>query len=598
MSSMDSSVDGTVPQRSSGSTASSSTQSEGVPSAVGDELYAYTMSIVDTKEIEAVWLSHSYPSPISLKLRDIQETVKANGCVDADTLNFAIRKLVRENHECFGSKHYVINTDFATHAISEYEEDEYSSLESCIDDEFVDHHNNAGLNQDLNRSPSHPNSEVLCIPVFHGGHWSLYAFSMKDRRVSILDPKQKCKCHEDIRPKICKALEFVKFKFNIFQNKSNNFSSWGHEVVKECSQTNNNRLCCRDDDSGFLVFEHMRLWGQLPPNPAGSIPTADSTEMRKQFLAYVLSFKDNEAYQLPSRASQLIQNLPGGPAPWTRCEMDSRLHKALTEDNKDEFTKLFPRIDDPPIIEAQEKLLRGATCDGDGMLHIAVRHGKLEVLNAMKGLFVPSAGANSRVLIKYHLRLSGSDHGTYRRDLLKGEDKARGELDQDKLSESISKSAGLTAVCAIFMLNISVATFYNVAKQNLSADAVALPPPPPPPLISRARGRAFRALIVSDALTFASSSLSAFCSIFAGFSTMDRPTRLVHLAIAGFSLRIACLAVVAVFVLAAYLAFAPIDPHIAAAAFIVTVATVIGVIAIICGIIAAIVFAIIHFVTD
>lgn len=173
---------------------------------------------------------------------------------------------------------------------------------------------------------------------------------------------------------------------------------------------------------------------------------------------------------------------------------------------------------------------------------------------------------NSRVLIKYHLRLSGSDHGTYRRDLLKGEDKARGELDQDKLSESISKSAGLTAVCAIFMLNISVATFYNVAKQNLSADAVALPPPPPPPLISRARGRAFRALIVSDALTFASSSLSAFCSIFAGFSTMDRPTRLVHLAIAGFSLRIACLAVVAVFVLAAYLAFAPIDPHIAAAA--------------------------------
>jgi hypothetical protein len=50
-----------------------------------------------------------------------------------------------------------------THAISEYEEDEYSSLESCIDDEFVDHHNNAGLNQDLNRSPSHPNSEVVCI---------------------------------------------------------------------------------------------------------------------------------------------------------------------------------------------------------------------------------------------------------------------------------------------------------------------------------------------------------------------------------------------------------------------------------------------------
>lgn len=65
----------------------------------------------------AVWLSHSYPSPISLKLRDIQETVKANGSMDADTLNFAIRKLVRENHECLGSKHYV-NTDFAVSSSS------------------------------------------------------------------------------------------------------------------------------------------------------------------------------------------------------------------------------------------------------------------------------------------------------------------------------------------------------------------------------------------------------------------------------------------------------------------------------------------------
>ena len=60
----------------------------------------------------AVWLSNSNPSPISLKLRSIQKTVKANGRMDADSLNFAIRKLGRMDYKPLVRKNY-ISTDFA-----------------------------------------------------------------------------------------------------------------------------------------------------------------------------------------------------------------------------------------------------------------------------------------------------------------------------------------------------------------------------------------------------------------------------------------------------------------------------------------------------
>jgi hypothetical protein len=158
-------------------------------------------------------------------------------------------------------------------------------------------------------------------------------------------------------------------------------------------------------------------------------------------------------------------------------------------------------------------------------------------------------------------------------------DEVAGKLDKDKLSETISKSAGLMAVCAIFMLNMSVTTFFNVAKQHLApTDTAAAPVPVPVGAIegwsARVRVRAFKALIAFDAFTFASSLLAALCSTFAGFSIMDRPTRFLYLSIAGFSLQIACLSLVAIFVLAAYLAFAPVDPHIATLACVLPLAAV------------------------
>lgn len=95
------------------------------------------------------------------------------------------------------------------------------------------------------------------------------------------------------------------------------------------------------------------------------------------------------------------------------------------------------------------------------------------------------------------------------------------------------------------MLNIAVTAFFNVAKPGTS---------------TRSSG-AFVALVVSDAVAFGASMLSAFCSTFAGLSIMDRRTRLAYRRVAGLSLVMASLAVVAVFVLATYLAFATVYPR-------------------------------------
>ena len=76
--------------------------------------------------------------------------------------------------------------------------------------------------------------------------------------------------------------------------------------------------------------------------------------------------------------------------------MDKDLLKALREGNEDEFKKLFgfPTSDtDVPTAQLtqgmREKLVRGTTCDGDGMFHIAVRLGKQQLVHTMKQEFFP-----------------------------------------------------------------------------------------------------------------------------------------------------------------------------------------------------------------
>lgn len=151
--------------------------------------------------------------------------------------------------------------------------------------------------------------------------------------------------------------------------------------------------------------------------------------------------------------------------------------------------------------------------------------------------------------------LAGAKFGTCRKD---EQYMAAKQLDKENLSDKLTKFAGPMAVCAIFMLNISVAAFFSIAKSYLpSADPNAAPAPAPM-AVSNSK-RAFKALIISDTIAFSSAALAAFCSTFAALSVMDRPMRLLYLRTGGTALQIASMAVVAVFILAVYLAFGPVD---------------------------------------
>jgi hypothetical protein len=109
-----------------------------------------------------------------------------------------------------------------------------------------------------------------------------------------------------------------------------------------------------------------------------------------------------------------------------------------------------------------------------------------------------------------------------------------------------------------------VTTFFNIAKQHLTpTDLNATAAPVPVVSAAEGRVRAFKALVVFDAITFASSLLAVFCFTFAGFSITDRQVRFLCLSIAELCFPIACGSLFATFVFAANLALTPVDRHIA-----------------------------------
>lgn len=322
-----------------------------------DKLYDYTTDFSESKE--EVWVSSTYPTQISLDVKSIQNMLNLSGCMDTKSLNLAIRKMAMmgsndgnlDNSNHLGYKHYV-SADFARYAISE--EDEHTNMETCILHDFVDHH-------------SASNPQVLCIPVMHEGHWTLYAFNMDDEKVSILDPSLNRKRHKSIRLKICKALERAKAKSYLFKKKSRNFSCWKYEFAKVY-------LNEKSRDSGFIVFNYMRWWNGVKLDESKMPVVTDSINLRKEFLEYILCFKDNQAYQQPPSLSKLIEDLPSAPA-WTRCLMDHELLKVLIEGNAEKFVGV-PEM-------TRIKLFRGITTDGEGVLHIAARIGDMQLVKAI-----------------------------------------------------------------------------------------------------------------------------------------------------------------------------------------------------------------------
>lgn len=146
----------------------------------------------------------------------------------------------------------------------------------------------------------------------------------------------------------------------------------------------------------------------------------------------------------------------------------------------------------------------------------------------------------------YTLVLAGADYSTCRSDHLSTNVR---KTDKDKESKSIGKSAGQLAVCAVLILTIAVAApfnvtkFYNDQKKEVQGVSTSL---------------AFRIFVISDVMAFTFSAVAVSCCTLAGFSSMDRGTRLVHLITGVAFLWLAALSLVIVFATGVYVAVAPV----------------------------------------
>lgn len=244
-------------------------------------------------------------SPVWKRVEDIQKLVKVGGSMDHDWLNLVVSNMRRQDaHDfrstkCLGWRHYV-GSDWAK-----------KSLNVCtnpLELKKLFYHGSVLYNA----SQSH----MVFIPVFHDEHeqWTLYAFNMCDQKLSILDslpdttegvidPAER---HQKTRPNVCDAL-------TITMNFAIDFRSWEYQFPRVPRQQNK----C---DSGFFVFNFMRLWDghQL----VRWFPI-ESRESRKDFLAYILSCKDNTVHLL-NDVSLTIKKLPGEM-------MDCRLQKVARE---------------------------------------------------------------------------------------------------------------------------------------------------------------------------------------------------------------------------------------------------------------------------
>ncbi|XP_037482949.1 uncharacterized protein LOC119361889 [Triticum dicoccoides] len=234
-----------------------------------------------------------------VQIKTILDTVEKGGLMDDDTLDFAIRNMAREKSSDGGlkkskyscRKHY-ITSYFAVGATRERNNDN-------VNDPEVDPFFNKDF-ECMDASESN-NIDVLCIPVNHLCHWTLYAYDMKNDKLSILDSKENYSRHEGIPYKIGKALERVQKDYGLFKNKSN-FSLWPHVFPRVPQQGYGTNDC------GFFVFKFMCHWNG---HKLTGLISRETMDLRNEFLAYIHSFNINEAGPVEGVALEK-------PQEWTR----------------------------------------------------------------------------------------------------------------------------------------------------------------------------------------------------------------------------------------------------------------------------------------
>ncbi|XP_040383486.1 uncharacterized protein LOC102700458 [Oryza brachyantha] len=274
-----------------------------------DELYRLTTDMNHSET--SIWASSKEPFPIRLSHATIKKSVEQGKMMDGTCLDIAIRNMAREdaenfmNTKCLGWRHYVDSNWMQSTNVT-------MRIAYCREATLYD--------------PS--GSHLVLIPVPEAGEWTLYAFDMCEKKLSILDSRRDtseggdedpARRHEETRKAVCAALDKT-------MDVDFSFLSWDYEFPKVPRQQNS----C---DSGFFVFNFMRLWDSL--DSLYSILFFETMELRKNFLAYILSNTNEHHPDIPANVSELIKRLPGDTT------MDLELLKAANAGNIDAFCKLI-----------------------------------------------------------------------------------------------------------------------------------------------------------------------------------------------------------------------------------------------------------------
>jgi hypothetical protein len=144
--------------------------------------------------------------------------------------------------------------------------------------------------------------------------------------------------------------------------------------------------------------------------------------------------------------------------------------------------------------------------------------------------------------------------------------------DKEKHSEVLSKSAGLWAVCAVLILNISFAAPFNISKFYLDPSTEFYPFPSPSTSNIHA---GFSTFIIADAFAFAFSLAATFWLSFAGLSIIDTRTRVIYLNNGSICLSAAVYSMVIVFLLGICAVVAHVDAIITSVACVIALGGII-----------------------
>uniref|UniRef100_A0A0D9WHM0 Ubiquitin-like protease family profile domain-containing protein n=1 Tax=Leersia perrieri TaxID=77586 RepID=A0A0D9WHM0_9ORYZ len=257
----------------------------GVHELIGG-LCSYIKSIDCKETLEKLWVQSSKPYSIRLNINKLKQILMEDQPIDLDCFNLSIRTFVYEDiHKAKKtrgpiSKHYMdlqfwMSTDFGRHPdFTQKLNIEQLAMSVC---------QWPGMNYNVLRCKS------ILIPIQFYGTFILIILDQTTKIVYIIDPNPINPIYENnpyacYVPKIswiAKYLPKAMAKAYPGSRWNEHIDLWRHIIVPHV-QIHNNKL------SGYLVSLFMRTWSD------NGLQLPDGYELRKQFLAKLLVYQENE----------------------------------------------------------------------------------------------------------------------------------------------------------------------------------------------------------------------------------------------------------------------------------------------------------------